>query len=350
MPRPPIKRNCLVSKAPPVLETDLHEGSGQQDITLVEKLKSPAGTNQNFGIPSQLATCAETSENAGKYKHQTPMAKTQEYAIDSSPMGERGATGSRPVTRARGYSSTLSVVGRKGDAGSKVPGTPAFESSILSNFRRRPRQPSILQMMQTDDGSSDLDDDVFLGGLSPEDESTPLDLSKGRSLLTGHRALPSPSFPASSSGGLRKRKMPAEESRIPQFDAEDMEHSPDISPGSSQRHSKFGVSADSPRAPAAPAAPSLMWEPPLSSSPPLSPTRTVSMPTTAQSKRMNMSAERVISKNIGLPTSALQHRLLPRRNNMQRKLLGITNPKVPDDCTHGDHFVAEQNDGLYHLS
>lgn len=68
--------------------------------------------------------------------------------------------------------------------------------------------------MQTDNSSSDLDDDDddFLKGLSPEDESTPLNVARPKSLLPEPEPekepdleLPSsPSLP--SSGGSRKRK------------------------------------------------------------------------------------------------------------------------------------------------
>jgi hypothetical protein len=64
-------------------------------------------------------------------------------------------------------------------------------------------------MMQADD-SSDLDDDDFLGGLSPEDESTPLNITRSKSLLPDKlTASPSdrslPSSPSSKDSKKRKR-------------------------------------------------------------------------------------------------------------------------------------------------
>lgn len=132
-------------------------------------------------------TRATTPQHSSSINHQLPVrtvkTPTQNNSNDnnvitSSPEG-RSETGSRPATttktRARGYSSTMSLVGRKGDFSSRISSTPGFEGSVMSNFRRRARQPSLLQMMQADN-SSDLDDndDDFLGGSSPEDESTPL--------------------------------------------------------------------------------------------------------------------------------------------------------------------------------
>lgn len=158
---------------------------------------------------------------------QTPLAKNHDQAIESSPTGDRPGTGSRPgtasrpPTRSRGYSSTMSVAGRKGETNtnSRIPGTPSFDTSMLSNFRRRPRQQSILHMVQAEDGSSELDDDDFLGGLSPQDESTPLNRRKslakpeqGQSPSASQSASAaaspsqSQSLPSSASASSRKRK------------------------------------------------------------------------------------------------------------------------------------------------
>lgn len=69
---------------------------------------------------------------------------------------------------------------RKPQSALKAQGTPAVESSILAlqNFRRRPRQPSILRMIQqNDDGKDDEDLDDF----NPDDESTPFNVKKRKS-------------------------------------------------------------------------------------------------------------------------------------------------------------------------
>jgi hypothetical protein len=71
-------------------------------------------------------------------------------------------------------------------------------------------------MMQAEDDSLELDDDDFLGGLSPEDESTPLHLSRGKSLLIrrdDQSQSPQESLP--SSGSSRKRKR-GEQIQVPQ--------------------------------------------------------------------------------------------------------------------------------------
>ncbi|EOD43466.1 hypothetical protein UCRNP2_9790 [Neofusicoccum parvum UCRNP2] len=72
----------------------------------------------------------------------------------------------------------------------KAQGTPAADTSVLalSKFRRRPRQPSLLRMMQQSDvenedeesaDESGLTLDYSLGDFEPDHESTPLNLRKG---------------------------------------------------------------------------------------------------------------------------------------------------------------------------
>lgn len=67
----------------------------------------------------------------------------------------------------------------------RMQNTPAAESSVLAlaNFRRRPRQPSLLQMVQQGEvGENTTDFSLGLGededDFAPEDESTPLQVSK----------------------------------------------------------------------------------------------------------------------------------------------------------------------------
>ncbi|KAJ5543027.1 hypothetical protein N7461_009030 [Penicillium sp. DV-2018c] len=236
MPRPAPKRSRTVGKTQPK-QNAKDDSARQIDPNLPE---SPVQPEHGSVLDPRQAL-----------RNQTPLAKNHEQAIESSPgddrlaTGSRPGTGSRPPTRSRGYSSTLSFAGRKGDTGSRIPGTPGFDSSVLSNFRRRPRQQSIIQMMQADDvGSSDLDDDDFLGGLSPNDESTPLRLSRGKSLLVrpSDRS-PSPSESPLSSGGSRKRKCVTQEIQVPQSSVDVVEDTPTATP-IQHRDSHYLVEAD----------------------------------------------------------------------------------------------------------
>ncbi|KAJ5232766.1 hypothetical protein N7468_005722 [Penicillium chermesinum] len=266
-------------------------------------------------------------------RSQTPMTTSYEQAIESSPTGSRPGTGSRPPTRSRGYSSTLSLAGRKGD-NSRIPGTPGYDSSVLSNFRRRPRQQSILQMMQADDGSSELDDDDFLGGFSPQDESTPLNLSRGKSLLVRTEQSPSPSESLPSSGRSRKRRHAEEEILVPESSmesAQDMvEDTPTATPIA--RVPSSHPSEATPRAVPFPDILSQTLAPPTSS-PGLSTNGSVA--DAAPGKKSSDPAQ--------LPTAVLQNRLLPRRRQ-RRKNRAAGDFDVPSDDSDDDMHDAASGD------
>ncbi|KAH8588971.1 hypothetical protein B0O99DRAFT_638069 [Bisporella sp. PMI_857] len=80
-------------------------------------------------------------------------------------------------------------------------GTPVVGSALkIGNFKRRAREPSILGTAQKKQNQRVLYDDDDDNDFNPEDESTPLNLSKTR-------AITSPSGPSSSNS--RKRKLSA---------------------------------------------------------------------------------------------------------------------------------------------
>ncbi len=80
----------------------------------------------------------------------------------------------------------------------RVRSTPAAEASYLAlaNFKRRPRQPSIIRLVQQ---ASEIGDDLDFDDLEPEDESTPLNLNKSRAQESDRNASPQTS-------SSRKRK------------------------------------------------------------------------------------------------------------------------------------------------
>ncbi|KAJ6103250.1 hypothetical protein N7486_005677 [Penicillium sp. IBT 16267x] len=281
-------------------------------------------------------------------RSQTPLAKSYEQAIESSPTGDRPGTGSRPPTRSRGYSSTLSFAGRKGDASSRIPGTPGFESSVLSNFRRRPRQQSILQMMQAEDGSSDLDDEDFLGGLSPQDESTPLNLPRGKSLLLKpNEQSPSGSESGSlrSSGGSRKRKR--EEIQVPQSSVEEapgfVQDSPSVTPVP-RRRSSHG-SKETPQPIPFPEVFSQTMALPASSSPPPPESTQGSIAAPRSPAALNQISENKKSKDTAqLATAALRERLLPRRRQPRRKRRTVGDAAALSNESYDEMHIAASGD------
>ena len=260
------------------------------------------------------------------------MTKAYEQAVESSPAA---ATGSRPPTRARGYSSTLSIAGRKGDMSSKIPGTPAFESSVLSNFRRRPRQPSILQMMQAEDGSSDFDDD-FLGGLSPEDESTPLNLSRGKSLVLRSAASPSPSRPSlPSSERSRKRKLSTENRDMAKSPSTEIETGVDL-PEPSEQESDLSEPASPPQRFDSPEQFNRTMRSPMSSSVLSSPSHSDSTPTIHRmTGRAETRHKQAVDQNASLSTAFLQNKLLPRRQQRHQDGtdFGVASDQDDDDLS-----------------
>lgn len=349
MPRPPTKRNRLTLKAAPANSKEKAQRGGE-DISKANPSRSSVPDNQDESSASQLTFSAQHVNTLRQLRSQTPLAKTHEHTIESSPMGERGATGSRPPTRSRGYSSTLSIAERKFDMGSKVPGTPAFESSILSNFRRRPRQASILQMMQAEDGSSELDDDDFLGGLSPEDESTPLNLSRGKSLLVRKSVSPSPSqLSLPSSDGSRKRKRSVEECQVPQSPLTVVENTPTESPNHRDWENESRGSSEPCQPLKSLETISQTMAPPLSSSPPSSPVRPASTTKLAQAsdstEEEGTDAFLVMASGaITIPTATLQDRLLPQRRQRHRKCRGAVRIEVQSDTSEDGAPAVDQDD------
>ncbi|OGM39226.1 hypothetical protein ABOM_012111 [Aspergillus bombycis] len=346
MPRPPTKRNRLTTtKAASAVSKGKAEPSNECDVNASNTSRPPAPDNQDEGTSSELVSSAQPGNTLRQLRNQTPLARKNEQAIESSPMGERGATGSRPPTRSRGYSSTLSMAGRKVDISSRIPGTPAFESSILSNFRRRPRQASILQMMQAEDGSSDLDDDDFLGGLSPEDESTPLNLTRGKSLLIRQAVSPSPSQPSlPSSVEPRKRKRSVEECQVSQ--------SPPAVARNTRRekspHTRNEHSLELIQPLESLEAFNQTMAPPLSSSPLSSP---VAPAFTSDSVRpLNPTKEGanvhpdLTNEATTIPTATLQDRFLPRRRQRYRERRDVVELELPSDSSEDDTSTTDQND------
>ena len=94
----------------------------------------------------------------------------------------------------------------------RAPGTPLAETSILAlaNFKRRHRQPSLLQISQPKDDNTHDDDEDEMDDFSPDDESTPFRLSKTHSHITQTPPAQESLLPPSSqrqSTASRKRKL-----------------------------------------------------------------------------------------------------------------------------------------------
>ncbi|KAJ5178928.1 hypothetical protein N7492_002138 [Penicillium capsulatum] len=313
---------------------------------------APKRTRQAKGALAHAETCTQNDSTAKSPERgsaldpralrQTPLTKSHDQAIESSPTGDRTGTGSRPPTRSRGYSASLSLVGRQGEGSSRVPGTPGYDSSVLSNFRRRPRQQSILQMVQAEDNSSELDDDDFLGGLSPQDESTPLNLSRGKSLLVQKDQSPSPSESPPSSAGSRKRKRPEEiqvPASLPEPSQDIVQDSPNATPIARRREESY-IAENTPQ-PQFSDILSQTMAPPASS-----PFMSTQGSTTGRAP----SPQVVLRKSSGgkkkkdpahLSTATLQDKLLPRRRPRRRPDQPVDEYDISSDQSDtGMHYAA----------
>ncbi|KAL4949144.1 hypothetical protein BDW69DRAFT_80774 [Aspergillus filifer] len=351
MPRPAAKRNHLAARTLKPSKKALSHGSSRDNVESRDISRSP---RSDLAGSSRLVNSADPSDIIRQLRNQTPQSKNHEFAIGSSPGTEQGATGSRPPTRARGYSSNLSIAGRKGDTSSRIPGTPAFESSVLSNFRRRPRQASILHMMHDEDRSSDYDDDDFLGGLSPEDESTPLNISRGKSLVLRpavSSAEASPTLP--SSGKSSKRKRPSAGPNVSHLPSQTASSAPG-SPTPCMEFRQREVSADLPRLPQSTPRFSETMVPPISSPVPdltrESSTRDSDSLSPQTKTRRDPKTRKPRDGELGISTAALQDRLLPRRRERRKARQGVSRFDVPSESEEDDlPSILPDDDELSYL-
>ncbi|CRG90426.1 hypothetical protein PISL3812_07470 [Talaromyces islandicus] len=319
MPRPPVRRNRKVQQAPLAASTE-----NTEKPTETSDLSEPKADPIAEGRSRQTRATTPQQQQLPVRSVKTPTQNNpHDHAIASSPEG-RSETGSRPATttRARGYSSTMSLVGRKGDFSSRIGSTPGFEGSIMSNFRRRPRQPSLLQMMQADN-SSDLDDDDFLGGLSPQDESTPLKTATKPSHPNIRIEVVMPPLRtsvlfSSGSSDSRKRKrpsLPLDENGNPRpSEAASVPSSPLSNPPSNLPSSLPPSPMRTPRARPA-------MDPLRVSATPMSTPGSIQLSHDEQSKKAGESLHLSLMKGSvpKIATSTLQSKFLPRRRLRRRQ-------------------------------
>ncbi|KMU85520.1 hypothetical protein CIHG_03303 [Coccidioides immitis H538.4] len=192
MPRPPAKRGraprqnaSSAASRPAARNANEHtvkavKGRKWQDKE--EEVSRASKVPQETPARPNQPVLERRSSTRGRRRAQTPVIGQRQIVHPGSATSVFAAEGGR----GHGARGRFSVGPKQGDANSFMQkigmGTPAFESSMLSAFRPRPRQKSILQLM-ADDESSDLgDEENFLGSLEPEDESTPLNLGKRKTL------------------------------------------------------------------------------------------------------------------------------------------------------------------------
>jgi hypothetical protein len=170
-------------------------------------IKKPAPTKANTEAIAKLKERMEEDRRAtkaGGVLQSAPETKAQqaERAIREATnnQGDAALVPARPAPRSPSPARHTAVPGTavkapasvvRPQSAVKMQSTPGAESSVLAlqNFRRRARQPSLLQMVQNPElAATPIDDttDFTLGSLgdeddfAPHDEGTPLQMSKGQ--------------------------------------------------------------------------------------------------------------------------------------------------------------------------
>ena len=261
-----------------------------------------------------------------KRKEEADARKKEQHNTIPSSMPEVDAVGPRgdPELEPVAFVGTVERV--KPVVFPRLQTTPTVESSMLAlaNFKRRPRQPSILQIGRDEPAEATDSDD--LDEFQPDDESTPLHLSRPRSDVQGTPVSHSSSSQKVLSSGSRKRKLtppevqtPPSESSVAQLPLSAtqtakptsmLDSSPNQIPNNDQNIAEPELPVSKSKRPVTPEIWNDVMAPPQSSSPiqktPPStrPTRvTKSKATTARKLIRKQSTRKLISKSPALPSS-----------------------------------------------
>lgn len=171
-------------------------------------VKKPAPTQANTEVMAKLKERMEEERRATKAGHvlqsaQETKSQQAERAVREATnnQGDAALVPARPAPKSPSPARQTAVPGTavkapgsvmRPQSAVKMQSTPGAESSVLAlqNFRRRARQPSLLQMVQNPElAATTIDDttDFTLGSLgdeeddfAPHDEGTPLQVSKGQ--------------------------------------------------------------------------------------------------------------------------------------------------------------------------
>ncbi|KAI9746239.1 MAG: hypothetical protein M1835_002529 [Candelina submexicana] len=200
-------------KAGPEQDATMSGGLGIGDVKY--GMRKPANVRQRpvMSKVSAKPEHAKALEGLKRRRDAALKAQNAEVQVPSTAGEETTAVSYAPVAHAEEAAPKDPTTKAANETVSEAAGAPAMESSVLAiaNFKRRPRQPSILRMVQQD---SDNDEDASLEDFKPEDESTPLNLSKSRSIVQSDTTPRSRSH-TSSSTNPRKRKLATPELQVP---------------------------------------------------------------------------------------------------------------------------------------
>ena len=143
--------------------------------------------------------------------------REEHIQIPSSIPVEPQATAKPPI-QGHQIMKSIEIPERRHSTERSVQATPRVAASILraSNFKRRPRQPSLLRLVQAEaTQQSEDEDDEDLDDFHPDDESTPFLKSRSHPSLHRSPTPPPPSVPLDQTSSSRKRKLSSPEIQVP---------------------------------------------------------------------------------------------------------------------------------------
>ena len=188
------------------------------------RLKPPS--NQTRATLSKIAREADYAKKMAEAKAVRDVTQTEAAAeLDQIPSSIPTESVVAPMPSGLGMGNSSAINGVQMGLGSRIGETPRQQLSILgATFKKRARQPSLLQMLQARNDPSDNLDDDDLDDFRPDDESTPVIKSMSQ---------PDAQHTSSSSrqtSGSRKRKLATPEIQVPASQTRDLPSSPPVPP------------------------------------------------------------------------------------------------------------------------
>lgn len=192
------------------------------------RLKPPS--NQTRAALSKIAREADYAKTVAEAKARRDAAQTEAATkLDQIPSSipTEAVPASKPSLSGMGDSTA--VKGAQMSFGARISETPRQQPSMLgATFKKRARQPSLLQMLQTQNDPSDNLDDDELDDFRPDDESTPM--IKSISQPIAQHA----SSSSRHTSGSRKRKLATPEIQVPASQTHEPPSSPPLIPPQEQ--------------------------------------------------------------------------------------------------------------------
>ena len=192
------------------------------------RLKPPS--NQTRAELSKIAREADYAKKVAEAKAMRDATQAEAATeLDQIPSSIPTESVLVPKPSGLGVGNSSAVHGVQMGLGSRIGETPRQQHSMLgATFKKRARQPSLLQMLQIQNDPSDNWDDDDLDDFRPDDESTPL--IKSMSQPDAQRT----SSSSRQTSGSRKRKLATPEIQVPASQTRDLPSSPPSVPPQDQ--------------------------------------------------------------------------------------------------------------------